>query len=108
MFPIVKETLSPTPTAEVTGGLQLYYDREVDVFTASDLSTGTKKPGLDRLWHDYIALGASLDAGIKFNLVNKGDLKNMLDDMETRIRKYYGRRQVDRQINFRNTIENYE
>ena len=101
-------TIYPTPTAEVTGGLQLYFDREVDDFSASDLSTGTKKPGLDRLWHDFIALGASLDAGIKFNLVNKGDLKNMLDDMEARIRKYYGRRQVDRQINFRNTIENYE
>lgn len=100
-------TLYPTPTSAVTGGIKLYYDREVDDFSSSDLLTGTKKPGLDRLWHDYIALGASLDGAIKFNLVNKGDLSNMINDMETRIRKYYGRRQVDRQINFRNTIEDY-
>jgi len=100
--------LYPVPTATTANGLQIFYDREVDLFTTADITTGTKKPGLDRLWHDYIAIGASLDAGVKFMLNNKADLKALLDDMETRIRKYYGNRQKDRKYQITNLIEDYE
>lgn len=98
----------PTPTASTDDGLQVYYDRQVELFDIDDITTGTKEPGFDRNWHDYIAIGASLDAGIKFNLINKADLKVLLDDMEGRIKRFYGTRQKDRQMNFRNYIEDYE
>ncbi len=98
----------PTPTAEVSYGLQLYYDREVAEFTAEDVTTGTKEPGLDRLWHEYIAIGASLDGAIKFTLNNKIDLEKKLMDLEARIRKYYGDRNVDRKFRVSNMIEDYE
>lgn len=97
----------PTPTVEVDDGLQLYYDREVAEFTSAEVTTGTKKPGLDRLWHDYIALGASVDAGLKYNLTNLTSLETKLQDMENRIRKYYGQKVVDRKYKITNSIEDY-
>ena len=99
--------LYPTPTSEVTDGLQLYYDREVAEFTSAEVATGTKKPGLDRLWHDYIALGASVDAGLKYSLTNLTSLETKLQDMENRIRKYYGQKVVDRKYKITNLIEDY-
>jgi len=99
--------LYPTPTAEVVEGLQLYFDREVAEFTSAEVTTGTKNPGLDRLWHDYIAIGASLDGAIKFDLKNQNSLTNKLADMETRIRKYYGDKNVDRKYKISNIIEDY-
>jgi len=97
----------PTPTSEVTGGLQLYYDRAVAEFTSAEVTTGTKNPGLDRLWHDYIALGASVDGAIKFSLTNLNSLETKLQDMEGRIRKYYGKKTVDRKTRITNLIEDY-
>ena len=97
----------PTPTAKVDDGLQLYYDREVAEFTSAEVTTGTKKPGLDRLWHDYIAIGASLDGAIKFNLNNQVSLTNKLTDLEARIRKYYGDKNVDRKYKISGVIEDY-
>ena len=100
--------LYPTPTANSMGGLQLYFDREVNLFTSAEVTTGTKEPGLDRLWHDYISIGSSLDGAIKFGLNNTATLKTMLDEMESRIRKYYGQRTTDRKYRMTNYIENYE
>ena len=98
----------PTPTETVALGIQVYYDREVESFTADDITTGTKKPGFDRLFHDYIALQASLDAGVGFNLNNSGDISNLLQEMEARIRKYYGSKTLDRKFKITNLVENYE
>lgn len=97
----------PTPTSSVNNGLTLYYDREVEHFTSGDVTTGTKKPGLDRLWHDYIAIQASLDGAVKFKLNNANDLSNILQEMEQRIRKYYGSRNVDRKFRLTNNVEDY-
>lgn len=99
--------LYPTPTSSVTGGLQLYYDREVAEFTSAEVTTGTKKPGLDRLWHDYLSLGASVDAGLKYTLSNLSSLETKLQDMEVRIRKYYGDKNINRKYQVTNLIEDY-
>lgn len=99
--------LYPKPTSEVAEGLQIYYDREVAEFTSADVTTGTKKPGLDRLWHDYLSIGASVDAGIKFSLSNLSSLETKLQDMENRIRKYYGDKNIDRKYQVTNLIEDY-
>ncbi len=99
--------LYPAPTSDVSGGLKIYYDREVAEFTSAEVTTGTKKPGIDRLWHDYIALGASVDAGLKYTLTNLASLETKLQDMENRIRKYYGQKVVDRKYKITNSIEDY-
>lgn len=98
----------PTPTAEVSDGIKLYYDRAITHFTSDEYTAGTVKPGLDQLWHDYIALQASLDGAIKFNLVNKADLANTITDIEQRIRRYYGKKTTDRKLKLTNFIEDYE
>lgn len=99
--------LYPTPTATVSGGLQLYYDREVDSFTSSQVTTGTKKPGFDRIFHDYIALSASIDGAIKFTLSNLVSLQNQLIDLEKRAEKFFGSKVVDRNYQFKGNIEDY-
>lgn len=99
--------LYPTPTSAVTSGLQIYYDREVAEFTSAEVTTGTKKPGLDRLWHDYLSIGASVDGALKFTLSNLSALETKLQDMEVRIRKYYGDKNIDRKYQVTNLIEDY-
>jgi hypothetical protein len=99
--------LYPTPTATVASGLKLYFDREVAEFTSAEVTTGTKKPGLDRLWHDYLSIGASVDGAIKFSLSNLTSLETKLQDMENRIRKYYGEKNVDRKYKVAGLIEDY-
>ena len=100
--------LYPTPTAEVSGGIKLYYDRAITHFTSDEYTAGTVKPGLDQLWHDYIAIQSSIDGAIKFNLNNLNSLELKLQDMEQRIRKYYGKKTTDRKTKLTNFIEDYE
>lgn len=98
----------PTPTSAVTNGIQIYYDREIDEFTSAEVTTGTKEPGFDKLFHDYLAISASIDGGIKFNLTNTNSLENKLVDLENRIRKYYGNKSVDRNYKLTTYLEDYE
>lgn len=97
----------PKPTAEVSNGLKLYYDRAITHFTSDEYTTGTVKPGLDQLWHDYISLGASVDGAIKYSLSNLNVLETKLQEMEQRIRRYYGKKTTDRKLKLTNFIEDY-
>lgn len=98
----------PKPTAEVSNGLKLYYDRAITHFTSDEYTAGTAKPGLDQLWHDYISLGASVDGAIKYSLSNLNVLETKLQEMEQRIRRYYGKKTTDRKVKITNFIEDYE
>jgi hypothetical protein len=47
--------LYPTPTAAVTSGLKVIYDRSFTLITSADLTAGTASPGFDRNFHDIIS-----------------------------------------------------
>tara|TARA_R110000868_G_scaffold31334_1_gene115041 strand:+ start:45 stop:776 length:732 start_codon:yes stop_codon:yes gene_type:complete len=87
--------LYPIPTASVTGGLKLWITREVDAFTVSDT---TQAPGIDKPFHDMIAVGASLDYAFAHGLASTNGLAAKFVDYENRIKQYYGSRQEDRAI----------
>lgn len=92
--------LYPVPTANVTGGLKLWVQKEADEFTSAQVTTGTKEPGFDEPWHVMIALGIAWDwfaskmddktAQTKLALINQE-----LQDYELRLRRAYGRKNVD-------------
>ena len=96
----------PTPTTDAT--VQLYFDREIEKFTSAEVTTGTKVPGFDALFHDYIVLQASIDGAVKYNLNNLNVLETKAQEMEQRIRKYYGKKTTDRKLKLTNFIEDYE
>lgn len=97
--------LYPIPDAAVSGGLKLWVTREVDAFTAADT---TQSPGIDKPFHDMIAVGASLDYAFAHNLANVNSLAAKFVDYENRLKQYYGSRQEDRAIVMKPSNVNYE
>ena len=97
--------LYPTPTANSTGGLKIWWTREIDEFTTSDT---TQEPGIDEPFHEMIAVGASLDWATAKGLENASNLVAKFRDYESRIKSYYGSKQQDRQIVMRSNYINYD
>jgi len=79
--------LYPTPTSAVTGGLKLWITREPDYFTITDI---TQEAGIDEMFQEMIAVGASLDWALVKGLNNKNDLAAIWADYENRLKVYYG------------------
>lgn len=97
--------LYPVPTASVTGGLKLWITREVDEFATTDT---TQEPGIDEPFHDMIAIGASLDYAVAKGLENVNSLAARFADYELRLRRYYGKKEDEREIVLKPAYENYD
>jgi len=87
----------PVPTANVTGGLKLWVEREADEFSSAQVTTGTKEPGFDEPWHVMVALGMCYDwfaskMGDKAGRDKFNAIKEELMDYEARLRLAYGRK----------------
>lgn len=87
--------LYPIPTAAVTGGLKVFFTREIDEFVVGDT---TQEPALDEPFHKYLPLGASIDWLVsaqsdspKIPLYQKD-----LDRTAQLMRQYYGTKNQDR------------
>jgi hypothetical protein len=95
--------LYPTPTANVTTGLKIWFLREPVEFTTAEVTAGTKEPGFDEAFHSMIPLGMIYDwcsakGGSSPILANlKVDVEKELLDYEVRLRQYYGKKQRDRE-----------
>lgn len=95
--------------SDVTAGakIRLKFARLTTAWTSSDLSTGTLVPPIDRMWHEYLALGPALDYALAKQKANKGDLMVMLQDYEARIREWYGSKDVDNVPQFSPALTDY-
>ena len=51
--------LYPTPNYSSTAGLKLWFERGPIEFTSGDVSTGTRQPGFNSLYHELIPLWVS-------------------------------------------------
>jgi len=98
-------TLWPTPDASVTGGLKVWYAREVDEFTSADT---TQEPGFDEPFHMMLPLGASIVYAQQKGKENLQFLKNEVLEYEQRLKQYYGQKNEDRHWNLRSAFVNYE
>ncbi len=97
-------------TAQVAAGATLKYEgsREMTEFTTSDLSTGTAVPRIDSAFHPFYYLGPSYDYCISNNLPQVKGLKVRLDDLEARLRRQYGKKVKDRDMQVVAAVQNYK
>lgn len=97
--------LYPIPDTAVTGGLKVWWTREIDEFTTSDT---TQEPGIDEPFHEMLPLGASFDYCVAKGLSKKNDIFTVLQDYEARLKQFYGSKQKDRKYAMKPTNINYE
>lgn len=90
--------LDAIPSYNSTNGLKIFINREGSYFTTSDT---TKKPGFAGIFHEYVALYPSYLYSMRNGLANKNDLKRDLEEMESKIQKYYRDRSKDEQLSIR-------
>ena len=85
-------------TASVTlvAGLKIYFKRSADLFTAAQVTTGTKTPGFASFFHMILAY----DAAIPFCMAYRKDRVAYLvveaKRLEIEMIKHYSRREADR------------
>lgn len=80
--------LIPTPNANVTNGLKVYYERNLTKFDG----TVTQEAGIPSIHHPYIAIKASHLFAIQKDLKNETKLRDMVAMYENKIPKHYVRR----------------
>lgn len=97
----------PTATAaEVTSGakIRLIFSRLIDDFVSGDT---TQQPAIEKQFHRFISLGASLDWAVAKGLSNKNDIAQLLADIESRMRTFYGKKNEDRDIVLKPYYDSY-
>lgn len=96
--------LYPVPaSASVTtaDGLKVYFDRDVDQFTPGDTS---KEPGFAKPFHRILSLGASIDYLRPGN--RRNELVRAKDVLEEGLRKFYGKRNIEKKSRIRPYLKN--
>lgn len=101
----------PTPTANQSAGLKVWFDRSVTAFAytseaSNDLLTGTKTPGIDVLFQDLLALGTSHEW--RYNKLKDNSLMQDITIMKGDMQKHYSQKQVDRALGFAPAYTNYD
>lgn len=84
--------LYPAPNYASTGGLKVHFKRHANIFVVGDT---TKEPGFADAFHEYVALGASLDYCKIYKPERVQAILNDITDMERDIKEFYGRRNKD-------------
>ena len=102
--------LYPAATqAQVNAGAQMiveWYRSPVE-FTSSDLTTGTAIPGFDISFHAMLAYGPAYEYAQTKQLPQTSVLEQQLQDLELRLRKQYGSKQLDRKLRLTMDFDNY-
>lgn len=89
--------LYPIPSANVTAGLKVWIDRNMTLFTTTDLVTNPTEvfPGFDRNFHPMLAFGGAFEWAVAKKPELAPNFKVVLDDYEARLRAHYGKKQKD-------------
>lgn len=90
-----------------SGILRVEFTRNVDLFVDTDT---TQEPGIDEPFHDMLSLGASMDwlMAKKPDSPTINQLAQKYAVLEARLRSYYGKKELDRQIILKPAYVNYE
>lgn len=92
--------------ANVTSGatLRVEWERNVTLFTSSDYTTDPNDsaviPGFDAIFHPMLAWGAAFEFANAQNLPQAKGFGETLQDFEARLRTHYGRKLLDRELQF--------
>lgn len=93
--------------ADVTAGakMRVEFYRDITEFVVGDT---TKQPGFDAPFHKILSLGASYDYARANGLSKKDDLMMSLQDLEGRLKRYYGQKVTDSQFTLSAAYITYE
>lgn len=91
--------LDPKPNYNYTAGLKVYFQRGPDLFTSAQVTTGTKVPGFNSLYHDLIPLWTSYDYAMTNGLTNANQFMVEIQRKEDVLKSDYAiRNKSDRRI----------
>ena len=97
--------------ADVTAGGYIFieWQRDLDPFTSSELTSGTKVPGFDTTYHPILAYGPAYDFLFSHKVYDKADrILPILSDWEARLRREYATKNRDRTYQLKNASVNYK
>jgi len=96
--------------AQVNAGATIKYEgtREITEFTSGEVTTGTAIPGFDSAFHPFLHLGPSFDYCTINSLPQAKGFQMRLQELETRLRRHYGSKQKDRDIQLVGGYQNYK
>ena len=97
--------LYPKPSYASSGGLKIFYQRNVTYFSATDT---TEVPGFAEPFHRILSYGAALDYAIANSMQSKINiLKPLMTELETGLMKFYSSRGRDEKMTIKLQQENY-
>lgn len=86
----------PIPESTVNEGMKLWIGRGPALYTSAELTTGTKEPGFDSLFHDLLSFGVAADYALIKNLPQANGLRREYEEKKMRLKKHYSDKQEDR------------
>lgn len=89
--------LLPPPSYSQSASLKLWVKRPPVYFTSAEVTTGTKKPGFNALYHDLVPLWASYDYAMANGLPNANQLQVEIQRKEDALTSDYNTRSKDEQ-----------
>lgn len=90
--------LYPTPDYTQSASLKIYFERGPDNFTSAQVTTGTKVPGFNSLYHDLIPLWVAYEYAYSNNLPTANKLLEEIMRKEDALREDYQMRSKDEKI----------
>jgi hypothetical protein len=98
----------PIPTADVTGGLKIWYEKE-----ASDLTAATDEPVFLEAYHPGLAYGAAVDylskyQEVEFNSSKLRDNQEKLNRLILDMQSFYRRRTQDQDYTVQGVYVDYD
>lgn len=87
--------LYPIPAYTQAASLKVYFQRGPAEFTSAEVSTGTKKPGFNSLYHDLIALWVAYDYAVTNVLPTAPGFLAEIQRKESQLVQDYSRRNKD-------------
>ena len=103
-------TVYPTPDANVIDGLKIWMSRNMGLFTAGDVSTGTKEPGFDRQFHKLIPLKVIWDWNF-YKVKDYGEADRIMQQIQIlsdKLKQHYSDKQQDDTMSLNATEVNYD
>mgnify|MGYP001577036139 CR=1 FL=1 len=87
--------LYPAPNYTQAASLKITFQRPPALYTAAEVTTGTKEPGFNSLYHNLIALWVAYDFAIAHGLPNANQLRAEIKIMEDNLMSDYELRSRD-------------
>lgn len=98
--------LYPPPDYTRAAGLKVYFQRPPALYTSAEVTTGTKVPGFNSLYHDLISFHAAHDYALANGLPNANQLMASIIQKEEALVSDYQMRNKDEQLVMRTRYNN--